>query len=120
MLIEEDPLGLLHAGCGPQHAPAIAGIALTSTLAVPFLGEIIFRGVLLGYLRQKWRPAPAVVVCTAVFGLCHVVPQIMLYVVALGMCLALVRLWFNSMWPNIAVHVLNNTLVTAITLMVIN
>lgn len=101
------------------NMPVTVGIALTTTLAAPLLEEIIFRGVLLGYLRQKWCPALAVVACTVVFGLCHVAPQIMLYVVPLGLCLALVRLWFDSMWPNIALHVLNNTLVTAIALSVI-
>lgn len=102
------------------NMPVMVGIALTTTLAAPFVEEIIFRGVLLGYLRQKWSAAPAVVVCSIVFGLCHVAPQVMVYVIPLGLCLAIMRLWFNSMWPNIAVHVLNNALVTAIALSAVN
>lgn len=102
------------------NMPVLVGIALTTTLAAPFVEETMFRGVLLGYLRQKWSSAPAVVMCAIVFGLCHIAPQVMVYVVPLGLCLGIVRLWFDSMWPNIAVHVINNTLVTAIALAAVN
>ena len=49
----------------------VVGMVLIGGLLAPLAEEIIFRGLLYGWLRRFWRVIPAAVVSALVFGAVH-------------------------------------------------
>ena len=86
-------------------------LLLLGGLLVPFGEELIFRGVLYTWLR-RWGVALAVVVSSLIFGLAHFSIGILLpATILVGVVAALVYERSGSLWPAVAVHATNNTLI---------
>ena len=87
-------------------------------LAAPMAEEIFFRGFVFGGLRQRLPFAAAGVISAVIFGAFHytgsgsltVLPQL----AVLGLALAWVYERTDSIFPTIAIHVINNALAFAI------
>jgi membrane protease YdiL (CAAX protease family) len=80
-------------------------IVILATLVAPLIEEIMFRGVLYGYLRTLMRPLPAIFLSSLCFAVVH--PQGVLGVVpltAIGMMLATLREWRGSLIAPIIAH----------------
>ncbi len=77
---------------------------------VPFAEELFFRGILFRWMADKWHPWVGIIVSSIVFGLIHFEPSVAVGTTLLGMVMA----WFTwkskSLWPAIAIHVINNTI----------
>jgi membrane protease YdiL (CAAX protease family) len=90
----------------------LAVCALTTVIA-PVCEEILFRGFIFRSL-SNWRgPWPAAVLTAILFGLAHGVsaPAVDLAPLAfLGFVLCVVYHWSGSLYPCIALHVVNNAL----------
>lgn len=99
------------------------GLRLPLVLLVISLGpvveELLFRGVLLSALLQRWRVVPSVLITSALFALVHLsglqfqwfaLPQLML----LALLLAWLRLRSGSIWPAVVAHGTNNLLAVAV------
>lgn len=93
------------------HGPL--GSALTFALlvfAAPFAEEVVFRGVLLTSLRDRWGDASAIVGSAAIFAVIHLNPYVMtpIFLLALGLGWLFVR--SRSLWVNILCHASFNAL----------
>lgn len=81
----------------------------------PLVEELLFRGVLLSALLQRWSVATSVLLTSSLFALVHLsglqfhwyaVPQLFL----LALLLAWLRLKSGSIWPAVVAHGSNNLL----------
>jgi uncharacterized protein len=81
----------------------------------PLVEELLFRGVLLSALLQRWRVGWSVAISSLAFALIHLpgldyqwyaVPELLL----LALALAWLRLRSGSIWPAVLAHGLNNLL----------
>ncbi|TAL97930.1 MAG: CPBP family intramembrane metalloprotease, partial [Rhodanobacter sp.] len=84
----------------------------------PLVEELLFRGVLLSALLQRWGTAAAVLLSSLAFSLAHLpgldwqvfaLPDLLL----LALALAWLRLRSESIWPSVIAHGANNLLAVA-------
>ncbi len=103
-----------HASAG-AIALAILGIAVVA----PIVEEITFRGYLFPALT-RWRgPWIGALVCGTIFGLAHWAvypPQLLPLMAVFGFGACLLYWFTGSLLPGIALHAMNNALVTGIAL----
>jgi membrane protease YdiL (CAAX protease family) len=105
----------------PQTSHVIAGLATTlplalaATLAIgllgPFAEELLFRGLIYGYVDGRFGARAAWASSSILFALAHAEPAHIALVLPLGILLGWVRMRSASLWPCIAAHVVNNILV---------
>src|SRR5829696_5473814 len=102
-------------GDGAVSIGAVVLVALGVAVAAPIVEEITFRGYLFPAL-VRWRgPWLGALVCAIVFGLAHcaVYPPELLPMMAVFGFAACMLFWFTgSLLPCIALHAMNNALVT--------
>jgi hypothetical protein len=89
--------------------------ALCVVLLAPVLEEVVFRRVLLGWLRTRVPVGVAVVLVSAAFAATHVLPVLVLYTFFLGLSAALLVGWHRSLWASLALHATNNALACLLT-----
>jgi hypothetical protein len=80
-------------------------IFVMAVVAAPFVEELMFRGALYSWLRERMRPSLAIFVSAFIFAVIH--PQGAIGVVPLtmiGMMLAFLREWRNSLVAPILAH----------------
>ncbi|MEO6800178.1 MAG: CPBP family intramembrane glutamic endopeptidase, partial [Rhodanobacter sp.] len=84
----------------------------------PLVEELLFRGVLLSALLQRWGTSAGVLLSSAAFALAHLpglnwqvfaLPALLL----LALALAWLRLRSGSIWPSVIAHGTNNALAVA-------
>jgi membrane protease YdiL (CAAX protease family) len=103
------------------HAPYTALASLLVAMVVaPVCEEIFFRGYLLPGLARVMPPWTAVVTTALVFALAHVDPGSFVPLVVIGLALGVLRWRTGSLWPGIALHVLNNTVAAVYIISVIH
>lgn len=86
-------------------------LALVGVL-VPFIEEIIFRGLLLGWLTKHLRFVYAAPLSAVVFSLAHGLPQLMPALAVMGLILAVVVHRSGSLWPSVIIHGVFNSAMT--------
>ena len=107
-------LGIESAG---QSTPAGAGtmlvlFTLSAYLLIgPFLEELVFRRLIMGYLDTVMPAAASVLLTSLVFGLMHIAPPAIVYTFLAGLTMALVTRWHRSLWAGFILHMCNNILV---------
>jgi membrane protease YdiL (CAAX protease family) len=77
-------------------------------LVAPLSEETIFRGFLYGWLRRRLPILPAVLISAAIFSAAHVVLVLALPLFAVGIILALLYEYSDSLLPGAMVHGLFN------------
>jgi hypothetical protein len=77
-------------------------------LIAPLSEETIFRGFIYGWLRRRLPVLPAVVISAAVFSAAHVVLVLALPLFGVGVILALLYEYSDSLLPGAIVHGLFN------------
>ncbi|HJQ56569.1 MAG TPA: type II CAAX endopeptidase family protein [Vineibacter sp.] len=105
----------------PQTSHVIAALAktvqlsLVATIAIgllgPFAEELLFRGLIYGYVDGRFGARAAWIASSILFALAHAEPAHVALVVPLGLVLGWIRWQSASLWPCIAAHIANNTLV---------
>lgn len=95
---------------------AVAAIWLTVVLVGPLVEEVVFRRVLQGWLEARVGFLLAAVLQAALFGALHVVPAAMVLTFLLGLGAALLARGQRSLWPALALHVLNNMIAVTVLL----
>lgn len=96
-----------------------AGIAFTG-LAAGFVEEMVFRGVILNLLKEKWNMKIAVVIPSVLFGFVHIlgmnfsVLSCLLVLIAgtmVGIMFSMIAIESGSVWNSGIVHALWNILI---------
>ena len=112
-------LGLESTGETVSNDGSHLGVALTliAYLTVgPFLEEIVFRRLVMGYLDTVAPAAVSVIGSAVLFGFAHIAPSAMLYTGLMGIALALSTRWHRSLWAGLILHFCNNLLVQVVVL----
>jgi len=99
-----------------QIAPGVASfltsLALLAGLA-PLVEELVFRGLLFGWIAGRWGGRAAFLVSSLVFAAAHVEPAHAILVLPLGLLFGLLRWRTGSLWPSLVAHMANNGLAVA-------
>lgn len=93
------------------NAGAAGAIVMFAAVAVitPSWEELFFRGLIFGYVRGRLGTTCAVVISAVIFALCHGVPILLPYMLALGLCLALLRVFHGNLWGSLGLHITINS-----------
>ena len=83
---------------------------IAAGIAAPFAEELAFRGLLYGWLRQRFGPAVAVIGSAFAFSLLHGIPVLIPSIGVLGVVLALIYEKSRSLWPAFIMHASFNTI----------
>ena len=128
-LTEIDPQGELGRRLMQQLVPADASTSyLVFAVAficviVPAAEELLFRGFLITWLRERSNAAIAVIVSAPIFAVVHgyfLEPggEFGLFATAqifvLGLLLGWLAVWSRSLWPPILLHIINNSVGIAV------
>lgn len=122
-VVDEGLLRLVRAWAGEEILPSvnavIADIATTpgrTVLAIlvmgmlaPLVEELVFRGLVYGYVEGRFGGMAALIVSSLLFAAAHVEPIHIALVLPIGVLLGWTRMRTGSLWPAIAAHVANNT-----------
>lgn len=100
---EFDPTRLL-----PQTAMGITFTILLAVVLAPLAEEIVFRGVLLSALRDRWGDAFAIGASSAVFAAAHVMPFAMPPIFLLSLALGVMYVRTRTLWAPIVAHAVFN------------
>lgn len=87
---------------------SIIGNVLLGGFAVPFAEELMCRGVLYSFVRERWGVWVGVMVSALVFGMLHFDLAVGLAAFVTGCVSALVYERTRSLWPSIIIHSVNN------------
>lgn len=88
--------------------PGLAGAVLAGGLFVPFLEEVMFRGLLQDWWGRRLPAAWCVACVSIVFGLVHGL-EVAIPIAFIGMLLSMLRIRYRSLWPAVMLHSLNNS-----------
>jgi len=89
--------------------PAIVGPAmLVLAVLAPLVEELVFRGLLYGWVAGRWGPLAAFIVSSLAFAAAHYEPAHVVLVLPLGLWFGWLRWRSNSLVPSIVAHVVNN------------
>ncbi len=84
---------------------------ISACIFAPIMEEVIFRGFFLNRMAYKWGMKRAIIISSLIFGFGHI-DVIGAFLFGVVMCLLYIKT--KSLWTNIIVHALNNTVVTII------
>jgi len=87
----------------------LAALGAAAILLAPLAEELVFRGLLLRYFRQRFGLWPAVVVSSLLFAAMHLSVDQMLPLTVLGVGFALAYVWVGNLWASVVLHALWNT-----------
>lgn len=104
-----EAIGDLVSG-GPLFA--VLGL-LTVAVVVPFVEEVVFRGIVLPALRARYRATVGITLAGVVFAAVHFVPLALPYLLVVGIALCAMAEWYRSIVPGIVLHGVNNAVVFA-------
>lgn len=110
-LPQQDLSPLLHAMNGSSGFLVVLFVMVSG--AIPLAEEILFRGLLYGWLRRRWGVQVAVVLSSTLFALAHGTPESLIALVIIGALIAMLYELSDSLWPATLSHALNNGIALA-------
>jgi membrane protease YdiL (CAAX protease family) len=81
---------------------------LAFALLAPIVEELVFRGLLYGWIEGRWGSKVALVVSSIAFAAAHYEPAHILLVLPLGFLFGWLRRRTNSLAPSVVSHIINN------------
>lgn len=103
------PEGVRQVTEGLQGTRALQTLAVLGLLA-PLAEELVFRGMLYGWLAGRWSNLVAFVLSSLAFAAAHTEPVHILMVLPLGFWFGWLRWRTGSLVPTIVAHIINNTI----------
>ncbi|MGF1631158.1 MAG: lysostaphin resistance A-like protein [Kiloniellaceae bacterium] len=91
---------------------SLVSMLLLVGVVVPFVEEVVFRGLIFGWLRKHLRFAYAAPISAVIFAVVHAIPVLMPPLALMGLLLAAVVERSGSLWPAIILHGVFNSLMT--------
>ncbi|MBS0222310.1 MAG: CPBP family intramembrane metalloprotease [Proteobacteria bacterium] len=85
-------------------APGLIALAFLA----PVVEELVFRGLLYGWVAGRWGTVAAWIVSSITFALAHYEPAHILLVLPLGILFGYLRRRTDSLLPSLAAHIFNN------------
>ena len=85
----------------------ILSLLLLSVLA-PVVEELVFRGLLYGWIAGRWGGTPALIVSSLAFAAAHWEPAHIILVLPLGFLFGWLRRRTDSLLPSLFSHIVNN------------
>lgn len=108
-----EPQGVKQAmNIAREPAAFLITLFLLAGLA-PLVEELVFRGLLYGWLESRWGSGLAFVVSSLAFAAAHVEPAHAVLVLPLGLMFGLLRWRTRSLWPSLVAHMANNGMAVA-------
>lgn len=98
---------------GRAPLPVWTIATIRGTLLAPLFEELLFRGVLLGWLADRYSLLVAFFVSAALFAAMHGFPIVMPYAFLFGLAANSLRLRSGSLLPGLVMHALNSLLFLA-------
>jgi len=77
---------------------------IATGVIAPFAEEIVFRGVILGWLDQKLGKYLAILISSFLFGSTHGIPALIPALMVAGIAFSLIVYKSQSLWPAIVLH----------------
>lgn len=115
--------GVSHLGIQPQGVkqvtdsvrnPAVfVPTLLVLAILAPLVEELVFRGLLYGWLAGRWGHLAAFLVSSLAFAAAHYEPAHIVLVAPLGLWFGWLRWRTNSLVPSITAHMINNGIAVA-------
>jgi len=103
-----DPQGVREAiKIAREPAQFAASFAIMAILA-PLVEEVVFRGLLYGWIAGRWGTVAAWLVSSILFAAAHVEPAHAILVLPLGLLFGWLRRRTDSLWPSLVAHAVNN------------
>ena len=103
-----DPQGVREAiKIAREPAQFAASFAIMAILA-PLVEELVFRGLLYGWIAGRWGTIAAWLVSSILFAAAHVEPAHAILVLPLGLLFGWLRRRTDSLWPSLVAHAANN------------
>lgn len=87
-----------------------AGALLFVGILMPWSEELLFRGVIYGWVRRRFGVGPGAMLSALVFSLPHLYLEVLIPVFVLGIAFALIYEWTGTLWATFAVHAAHNSL----------
>ena len=85
------------------------GLFLFGGIIAPFAEELVFRGVLYQWLRDRFGMWPGILISSLIFGLAHGDIAVGGAAAILGIVLAWAFEKSQSIWPPVLIHLINNS-----------
>ena len=92
-----------------EPAALLLSLALLAGLA-PLVEELVFRGLLYGWLAGRWGGGIAFIGSSLAFAAAHVELAHVILVLPLGLVFGWLRWRSGSLWPSLVAHMANNGL----------
>jgi membrane protease YdiL (CAAX protease family) len=86
----------------------LVALVVAGAIAAPFAEEFLFRGLLYRYLRSRRSVQAAVLISSLIFAIAHFTPILIPVLFVFGIAEALVAERYESLYPAMALHALNN------------
>jgi len=83
---------------------------ITASIVAPVIEELLFRGMLYGWLRTRWSAVGGGVLSAAIFSGAHAIPLILASIFVVGLTLAIVYEKTKSTLATMTLHSLFNTI----------
>ncbi|XZH53429.1 lysostaphin resistance A-like protein (plasmid) [Clostridium perfringens] len=83
---------------------------IITIVLIPIYEEIFYRGIIFGYLRKNLNIVLAILFQSLIFGLMHLNLVQGIYTFILGIVLALIYIYTDSILGNITIHIIFNLL----------
>ncbi|WP_419901565.1 CPBP family intramembrane glutamic endopeptidase [Kiloniella sp.] len=93
--------------------PSFIFIILATGIIAPVAEELTFRGVLLGWLDQRFGRLIAIITSSVFFGSVHGVPMLIPALSVAGLAFAFITYRSKSLWPAIILHATFNMFMTS-------
>jgi membrane protease YdiL (CAAX protease family) len=103
------PEGVREVTQGLRGVQALLTLAVLGLLA-PVAEELVFRGLLYGWLAGRWSNLVAFLLSSLAFAAAHTEPLHILRVLPLGFWFGWLRWRTGSLVPTIVAHIINNTI----------
>ena len=85
----------------------VLSLLLLAVLA-PIVEELVFRGLIYGWIAGRWNPMAGFIVSSLAFAAAHFEPAHIVLVLPLGLLFGWLRMRTDSLLPSLVSHILNN------------
>lgn len=96
-----------------------AALLIGVSLLVPFWEEILFRGVVYGWLRRRRGVVLSIFISGLIFAVAHAIPILIPYFLTMGVLFAYLYEFHKTLWAPFIAHASINTLVSLAVFLVV-